>query len=125
MQPQVEDKKIVNLDAFAAKIAAAQEARRNAEELIAFAEGIEAEIKEAMGDAIEATVFGAPRFTYNKKQAFRFAEFKKDHPHIYRNYVEMVEQPVLNKEKLLAEQGDVLADYQTREFRWVNKKPGA
>lgn len=125
MQPQTEDKKIVNLDAFAAKIAAAQEARRNAEELIAFAESIEAEIREAMGEATEATVFGVPRFTYNPKNAYAWRKFQDAYPHVARNYMMPVEKLELDKERLLAEQGDLLGDFQTREFRWVNKKPGA
>lgn len=125
MQPQTEEKKIVNLDAFAAKIAALEQARRSAAELAAFIEGLEAEIKEAMGEATEATVYGVPMFTYQPKSAYAWRKFQDAYPHVARNYMKPVEKMELDKDKLLAEQGDLMADFQTREFRWVNKKPGA
>lgn len=115
----------VALDSFAGKATSAREARAQAAELIAFAEMLEQEIKEAMGDARKATIFGVPYFTYQPKNAYSWRKFEDDHPHIARSYKTVQEVEVLDKEKLLAEQGDILANYQTREFRWVNKKPGA
>ncbi len=115
----------VALDHLAPKIDAAREARRQAAELIAFAEDIEEQIKTAMGTASKATLFGVPVFTYAPKNAYAWRKFQDAHPHIARQYIEPVVQDVLNREKLLAEQGDLLAEFQTREFRWVSKKPGA
>ena len=114
----------IALDHLAGKAQAANEARQRAAELIAFADQQDAEIKEAMGDAEEATIFGVPYFTYTKKAAYRFAQFQNDHPHVYRQYLRPVMKEELDKDKLLAEQGDLLVDYQTREFRRVNRQPG-
>lgn len=114
----------VKLDALAGKAASANEARQQAAELIAFAEMLEDEIKQAMGDAERATIFGVPYFTYTYKDAYAYRKFQDDHPHIARNYMITVEREELDKNRLLAEQRDVLANYQTREFRRVNRKPG-
>ena len=114
----------IALDHLAGKAQAANEARQRAAELIAFANEQDAEIKKAMGDAEEATVFGVPYFTYTKKDAYRFAEFREAHPHVYRQYLVPVTKEELDKDKLLAEQGDLLAEFQTREFRRVSRQPG-
>lgn len=114
----------VSLDHLAGKARSANEAREQAAQLLAFADMLDAEIKEAMGEAEEATIFGVPYFTYTKKAAWRFREFENDHPHIARQYKIDVIKQELDKEKLLAEQGDILAGYQTREFRRVNRQPG-
>lgn len=116
----------VKLDHLAGKAASANEARQQAAELIAFAEQLEAEIKDAMvaAKAERATIFGVPMFTYTKKDAYAYRKFQDDHPHIARNYMVTVQKEELDKNRLLAEQGDILADYQTREFRRVNRKPG-
>ncbi len=114
----------IALDHLAGKAQAANEARQRAAELIAFANEQDEEIKKAMGDKEEATIFGVPYFTYTKKAAYRFAEFRTDHPHVYRQYVRPVMAEELDKDRLLAEQGDLLASYQTREFRRVSRQPG-
>lgn len=114
----------IALDHLAGVAQAANEARQRAAELIAFANEQDAKIKEAMGDKEEATIFGVPYFTYTNKAAYRFAEFRDEHPHVYRQYLEPVTEERLNKEKLIAEQGDILAGYQTREFRRVSRQPG-
>lgn len=114
----------VSLDHLAGKARSANEAREQAAQLLAFADMLDAEIKEAMGEAEEATIFGVPYFTYTKKSAWRFREFENDHPHIARQYKVDVIKQELDKVKLLAEQADILAGYQTREFRRVNRQPG-
>lgn len=115
----------VALDHLAGKAQAANEAREQAAQLLAFADQQDADIKAAMGEAEEATIFGVPYFTYTKKAAWRFREFENDHPHIARQYKIDVLKQELDKDRLLAEQGDILADYQTREFRRVSRQPGA
>lgn len=114
----------VALDHLAGKAQAANEARAQAAQLIAFADQQDADIKAAMGDAEEATIFGVPYFTYTKKDAYRFAQFREEHPHVYRQYLVPVMKEELDKDKLIAEQGDILASYQTREFRRVSRQPG-
>jgi len=114
----------IKLDHMAGVAAAANQAREEAARLIAFAEEQEAKIKEAMGEAERATIFGVPYFTYTYKDAYAFSRFASDHPHIARNYKVVVEKEELDKKRLLAEQGDILKDYQTREFRRVSRKPG-
>lgn len=114
----------IALDHLAGVAQAANEARQRAAELIAFANEQDAKIKEAMGDKEEATIFGVPYFTYTKKDAFRWAEFREAHPHVHRQYLEPVTSLELNKEKLRAEQADLLAEFQTREFRRVSRQPG-
>lgn len=114
----------VALDHMAGKIKSANEAREEAARLIAFAEELEAEIKEAMGDSERATVFGVPVFTYTNKQSWAFSRFANDYPNIANNYVITQQVEVLDKDRLLAEQADLLSKYQTREFRRVNRKPG-
>lgn len=122
--PQQRRLKEVQLDHLAGKIQSAREARQQAAELIAFAEQLEAEIKEAAGDAERIVVFGVPMYTYSWKNAYRLSEFEADHPHIARQYKTTVEKEVLDKDRLIAEQGDLLRQYQSREFRAVNRKPG-
>lgn len=114
----------IALDHLAGVAQAANEARQRAAELIAFANEQDAKIKEAMGDKEEATIFGVPYFTYTNKAAYRFAEFREQHPHVYRQYLRPVETLELDKDKLIAEQGDILAGFQTREFRRVSRQPG-
>lgn len=114
----------IALDHLAGVAQAANEARQRAAELIAFADEQDAKIKEAMGDKEEATIFGVPYFTYTKKAAYRFAQFQADHPHVFREYLRPVMKEELDKERLYAEQGDLLAEYQTREFRRVSRQPG-
>lgn len=111
----------VALDHLANRIDAANEAREKAKQLIAFAEEQEQIVKDAMGDAEQATVFGVPVFTYAWKDSYALARFKSDHPHIARNYVVIEPKEVLDKERLLKEQGDILRQYQTREFRRVSR----
>ena len=114
----------IALDHLAGVAAAANEARQKAAELIAFANEQDARIKEAMGDKEEATIFGVAYFTYTNKDAYRFAQFRDEHPHVYRQYLRPVQTEELDKERLIAEQGDLLANYQTREFRRVSRQPG-
>lgn len=114
----------VALDHLAGKAEAANEARAKAAELLAFADQQDADIKAAMGDAEEATIFGVPYFTYTRKDAYAFRRFQDDHPHIARNYLRDVIKQELDRDKLIAEQGDILAEYQTREFRRVSRQPG-
>lgn len=116
--------KEVALDHMAGKIKSANEAREEAARLIALAEELEAEIKEAMGDNERATVFGVPVFTYTNKNAWAWSRFANDFPNIAEKYKVVVPKEELDKNRLLAEQGDLLAPYQTREFRRVNRKPG-
>ena len=73
----------LSLDHFAPKIQAAQQARKEAQELLAFAEQIEAEIKDFIGDRdVEATLFGVPVYSSQRKQAFAWRRFQDEHPHI-------------------------------------------
>lgn len=111
----------VALDHLASRIQAANEAREQAKQLIAFAEEQEQIVKDEMGDAEQATVFGVPVFTYAWKDSYALARFKNDHPHIARNYMVTETREVLDKDRLLAEQGDVVRQYQTREFRRVSR----
>lgn len=111
----------VKLDHLASRATAAAEAREQAKQLIAFAEEQEQIIKDAMGDAEQATIFGVPVFTYAWKDSYALARFKADHPHIARNYITIEPKEVLDKGRLLEEQGDILKDYQTREFRRVSR----
>ena len=114
----------IALDHLAGKVKSANEAREEAARLIAFAEELEAEIKEAMGEHERATVFGVPVFTYTNKNSWALSRFANDYPNIARNYIRVVEKEEIDKDRLLAEQGDLLAPYRTREFRRVNRKPG-
>lgn len=115
----------VPLDHLANKITAARDAREHAAELIAFAEEIEREIREAMGNMEEATVYGVPVITYSRKAAYAWKQFQDAHPHVARRYMVTVEKQELDKKRLAEEQGDLLAEFQTREFRWVSRKPGS
>jgi len=111
------------LDQFAPKIQAALEAREEAKKLLAFADAIEQEIKDFIGDRdVEATVFGVPVYTYQRKAAYAWRQFQNDNPHIAERF--MVEKVVkeLDKNAVLKNFGDVLANYQTREFRHINRK---
>lgn len=116
----------VKLDHMAGIAEAAQTARMEAARLIAFAEEQEQKIKDAMiaNNAQRAVIFGVPWFTYTPKQSYAFAKFRDDHPHIYRSYLRTVEKEELDKDALLRDQADILADYQTVEFRRVNRLPG-
>lgn len=111
------------LDQFAPKITAAQQARKEAQELLAFADGIEQEIKDYIGDRdVEATLFGVPVYIRQRKDAYAWRQFQDAHPHIAERF--MVERTVreLDKDAVKREFGDVLAEFQTREFRHVNRK---
>lgn len=111
------------LDQFAPKIQAALEAREEAKKLIAFADGIEQEIKNHIGDRdVECTVFGVPVYTSQRKAAYAWRQFQDAHPHIAERF--MVERTVreLDKEAVAQQFGDVLRDFQTREFRHINRK---
>lgn len=111
----------IKLDHMANIATAAQEARAEAKRLLAFAEEQEERIREAMGDAEQATIFGVPYYTWQQKQAWALARFAADHPHIAKNYERTVEKVELDREALLREQGDLLANYQVREFRRVSR----
>lgn len=112
----------IKLDHMANVAQAAAEARRQAKELLAFAEEQEQKIRDAMGDAEQATIFGVPMFTWQYKQAWALSRFASEHPNIARGYKIVVEKEELDKDRLLREQGDILRDYQTREFRRVSTK---
>lgn len=111
------------LDQFAPKIQAALEARKEAEALIAFAQGIEEEIKQFIGERdVEATVFGVPVYMYQRKNAFAWKQFQDAHPHIAERFMVEVTEKVLDKQAVAKEFPDLLADFQTREFRHVNRR---
>lgn len=113
------------LDHLAPKIQAAQQARKEAQELIAFAEGIEAEVKAEIGDRnVEATLFGVPVYIYQEKDAYAWRQFQDTHPHIAERFTREVTVRELDKEAVKREFGDLLKDFQTREFRRVNRTAG-
>lgn len=114
------------LDHLANKIQAAREARDQAKQLIAFADGIEEEIKAIVGkENAKVTVFGVPMYTYQDKDAYAWRQFQDTHPHIAQQF--MIEKTVreLDKDAVKREFGDLLGEFQTREFRTVSQKPGA
>lgn len=111
------------LDHLAPKITAAQQARKEAAELLAFAEGIEREIKDFIGDRdVEATLFGVPVYLYQRKNAYAWKQFQDTHPHIAERFMIEQTQRVLDREAVAREFPDLLADFQTREFRHVNRR---
>lgn len=111
------------LDQFASKITAAQQARKEIADLLAFAEGIEQEIKDYIGDRdVEATLFGVPVYTYQNKDAYAWRQFQDAHPHIAERFMREVTVRELDKDAVKREFGDLLADFQTREFRRVSRK---
>lgn len=111
------------LDQFAPKIQAAMEARKEAEALIAFAQGIEEEIKQHIGDRdVEATVFGVPVYMYQRKNAYAWKQFQDTHPHIAERFMVEVTDKVLDKQAVAKEFPELLAEFQTREFRHINRK---
>jgi hypothetical protein len=110
------------LDQFAPKIQAAMEARREAKELLALAETIEAEIKAFIGDRnVEATLFGVPVYTYQEKDAYAWRKFQDAHPHIAERFTREVTVRELDKNAVKEQFGDLLKEFQTREFRHVNR----
>lgn len=114
------------LDQFAPKIQAAQQARKEAKELLAFAEGIEAEIKEFIGERnVEATLFGVPVYTFQSKEAWAWRQFIDTHPHVAERFMREVTVMELDKEAVKQQFPDLLRDFQTREFRHVSRNPGA
>ena len=113
----------INLDHLAPKIEAAKEARKSAAELIAFAEGIEEEVKAVIGDKdAEATVFGVSVYVYQRKDAFAWRQFQNTHPHIAERFMVEVTDKVLDKDAVRREFPDLLRDFQTREFRNVSRR---
>lgn len=120
-----EQPRTVNLDAYANKIDALQQARQDLKQLTAFVEQLEQEIRDAMGDAEVATVFGVKMFTYQRKEAYAWRKFQDAYPHIAREYLITREVQDLDKGRIVAEQADVLREFQTREFRQVSRRAGA
>lgn len=113
----------VALDQFAPKIQAAQEARQSAQALLAFAEGVEEEIKAFIGDRdVEATLFGVPVYTTQRKDSYAWRQFADAHPHIAERFTREVTVRELDKEAVKGQFGDLLRDFQTREFRRVSRK---
>lgn len=111
------------LDQFAAKIQAAEQARKEAAELLVFAEQQEAEIKAFIGDRdVEATLFGVPVYTFQRKNAWAWRQFQDTHPHIAERFMREVTVRELDKEAVQREFPDLLGDFQTREFRRVSRK---
>lgn len=114
------------LDHLAPKIQAAQQARKEAAELIAFAEQIETEIKTEIGDRdVEVTLFGVPVYTTQRKDAFAWRQFQDTHPHIAERFTREVTVLELDKEAVKREFPDLLREFQTREFRRVSRTVGA
>ena len=106
------------LDQFAPKIEAARQARKEAEALIAFAEQQEQEIKDYIGDRdVEATVFGVTVYVSQRKDAYAWRQFQDAHPHIAERFMREVTVRELDKDAVKREFGDLLGDFQTREFR--------
>lgn len=111
------------LDQFASKIAAAQEARKEAQELLTFAEGIEEEIKNFIGDRdVEATLFGVPVYSFQRKDAYAWRQFQDTHPHIAERFMREVTVRELDKDAVKQNFPDLLGEFQTREFRRVSRK---
>ena len=113
----------LSLDQFAPKITAAQQARKEAQELLAFADGIEQEIKDFIGDRdVEATLFGVPVYIRQRKDAYAWRQFQDTHPHIAERFMREVTVKELDKEAVKREFGDLLGEFQTREFRHVSRR---
>lgn len=74
-------------------------------------------IRRVGGEYDEITLNGKVQFTNARIQQFRGADFKKDHPDIYKAYSDIVEREVLNTTLLAVAQPDLYAKYQTRTLR--------
>lgn len=115
----------VSLDHLANLVDAARKARAEAAALIAQAELWEQKIRDEMGDANQASVLGVPVYSYNWKQSYAWRQFQDKYPTIASRYQKPKEGMELDREAVLRDHPDLVREFQTREFRMINRKPGS
>lgn len=84
--------------------------------IVAYRKALGDKLKKRMGDAEELKIGGVLAFTYAKTDSYAWAEFSKAHPEIAESFTVKVEKDVLDKDRLLAVHGTLLAEFQTRQF---------
>lgn len=116
MGTPAKNRKSVELGSLEADVNNYKQALQDIKQMEAYAAGLKKKIIKKIGNAEEATLGGVLAFTYARTGSFRWAEFATEHPQIADQYKVQVTQEVLDKDKLLADHGAILADYQSRQF---------
>lgn len=104
------------LDHLAALIEAYDKTVDEAEKWAKAAEVLKKRIQAEIGDAQEATVGGAPVFTWKPTGKFNPTRFGKDHPDLLAKYMRPVTRDELDVAALEAEQPDLYTAYRGRVF---------
>lgn len=104
------------LDHIAALIEAYDKTLDEAEKWAKAAEVLKKRIQAEIGDAHEATINGAPVFTWRPAGKFAAARFGKDHPDLVAKYTRPVTRDELDVAALEAEQPDLYTAYRGRVF---------
>jgi hypothetical protein len=92
------------------------QAREDEKKIVAYRKALEDKLKKRMGEAEELKIGGVLAFTYAKTDSYAWAEFSKAHPEIAETYTVSIAKDVLDKDRLLADHGALLAEFQTRNF---------
>lgn len=93
-------------------------AKADIKQMKAYEAALETMIKQELASlgATDGKIKGAVVVTHRPKEAFRFAEFRDDHPEIYDKYLIPTETFVLDEPKLIADHAGMLEAYRSTAF---------
>lgn len=81
---------------------------------------VQAELKELVGNAEEATFEGKKVFTYARINRLREKDFRKAYPTLAGVYTDLVEVEKLNVDALRTGRPDLYREFQTRAWKRVD-----
>lgn len=98
------------------------EKRRTVDILTKEMEKLEAKIREAVGDAEAATVFGEVVITNRPIKRFKAKALEEDNPTLYKEYTRPVIVDQFDAEAFQADHPNLYQQYQSRQFIWKEAK---
>lgn len=85
------------------------------------AEKLEAKLRQAVGDSHEATIMGEVVITNRPINRLRAKELEKHNPDLYKQYLVPKVVEVFNSEAFQAENPNIYAQFQSRQFLLKDK----
>lgn len=105
------------IDHVAGKWLQYREMRDNRDALDKQIDKLEQELREAVGDAHEATIFGEVVVTNKPVNTFRTKEFSNDNPVLFKEFTKPVLKDEFDVEAFKAAHPNLFTQYQSRQFR--------
>lgn len=109
--------KVKAIDHVAGKWLQYREMRDNRDALDKQISKLEQELREAVGDATEATIFGETVVTNKPVNTFRAKEFAADNPVLFKEFTRPVLKDEFDVDAFKAAHPNLFTQYQSRQFR--------